>query len=392
MIAQEESFQSYLAIPIKFRKTLKVLQLKLSLLEETLRPDSVVSSILRSFNEVLQTDGKAFSFRNGDIFIVYSPKVNEQEIAAMIIRTTLLFADKLGAPDNFQRRFMLPEEKDPLFWEVARISKTRFSSSAKAQSSFSGSFKPRTEPGKVELTPAMLARVSAVLQKTEFSNLIRRQKVCVCLEGIAPQPMFEEVYVSIAELGESLLPDVSLTATPWLFQDLTETLDKRVLATVSRHEDDAYRRDFSLNLNISTILSNHFNEFDLRIMFDMKNSIILELQPVDIVSDFNAYVKARDLAHERGYRICIDNVTAQTLRFIDRERFGADFIKLVWNDSLPALLDEDPMLKDKIMQQGMNRTILSRVDHAEAMNFAGETGITLMQGLYLQHLLFTKRR
>ena len=30
----------------------------------------------------------------------------------------------------------------------------------------------------------------------------------------------KEVFVSIADLGDTILPDVSLTATPWLFQDL----------------------------------------------------------------------------------------------------------------------------------------------------------------------------
>lgn len=90
----------------------------------------------------------------------------------------------------------------------------------------------------------MLARVSKALQNTDFSNMIRRQSVCIILEDAQPQPLFEEVFVSIADLGESILPGVSLTATPWLFQDLTETLDKRVLNSVSRHDDGAFTHDF----------------------------------------------------------------------------------------------------------------------------------------------------
>ena len=35
----------------------------------------------------------------------------------------------------------------------------------------------------------------------------------------------------------SPLPGGALTATPWLFQDLTETLDRRVLSSISRHDD-----------------------------------------------------------------------------------------------------------------------------------------------------------
>ncbi len=387
MISQEMQFQAYISKPIQLKKLVNVLQLKLSLLDEASRTNAVMMTILKSFNEVLQIHGKAFSFRNGDIFIVYSPRIKDREMAALVIRSTLLFADKLGNPDSFQRKFSLPKEKDNLLWEVSRISKMDLSESADFAPAF---FKPAQEVGKIELTPMLLARVTAVLQKTEFSSLIRRQKVCVCLDGVAPQPMFEEVFVSIAELGRRLLPEVSLTATPWLFQDLTETLDKRVLTTVSYHDDNAFRQDFSLNLNISSILSREFEEFDARILPDMRSSIIFELQPIDIVSDFNLYIKARDLAHERGYKICIDNVSAQTIPFIDRERFGADFIKLVWNASLPSFLQDNPELKEKIMRQGMNRTILSRVDDVHALNFAKETGINLMQGLYLQSLLHSK--
>lgn len=399
MIAQEEQFRIYLHAPLKAEVPLTVRQLKLSALDAFSRTDNTLATLIRNFNEALHPEGKAFGFRNDDVFIVYSPKINENQIKALLIKTGLYFSadSKIENPEALQRTFVLPAEKDALNYEVSRIEST-MPSRSDAASEKSAAHKRfvlppvAAEQGKKQLTPAELARISKALVNTDFSNMIRRQFVCIVLDDIAPSPMFEEVFVSIADLGETILPDVSLTATPWLFQDLTETLDKCVLTTVSRHDDGAFYRDFSLNLNVSSILSEDFKSFDKGIRENMKASVVLELQPIDIVSDFSMYVRARDFAQSLGYKICIDGVSALNLPFIDREKLGADFVKLTWQADLPDLLTQDEKLKEKILSIGSNRTILCRVDDEKALNFAKESKITLLQGRYIQHLLSTAPR
>lgn len=399
MIAQEEQFRIYLHAPLKAEAPLTVRQLKLSALDAFSRTDNTLATLIRNFNEALHPEGKAFGFRNDDVFIVYSPKINENQIKALLIKTGLYFSadSKIENPEALQRTFVLPAEKDALNYEVSRIEST-MPSRSDATSEKSAAHKRfvlppvAAEQGKKQLTPAELARISKALVNTDFSNMIRRQFVCIVLDDIAPSPMFEEVFVSIADLGETILPDVSLTATPWLFQDLTETLDKCVLTTVSRHDDGAFYRDFSLNLNVSSILSEDFKSFDKGIRENMKASVVLELQPIDIVSDFSMYVRARDFAQSLGYKICIDGVSALNLPFIDREKLGADFVKLTWQADLPDLLTQDEKLKEKILSIGSNRTILCRVDDEKALNFAKESKITLLQGRYIQHLLSTAPR
>lgn len=399
MIAQEEQFRIYLHAPLKAEAPLTVRQLKLSALDAFSRTDNTLATLIRNFNEALHPEGKAFGFRNDDVFIVYSPKINENQIKALLIKTGLYFSadSKIENPEALQRTFVLPAEKDALNYEVSRIEST-MPSRSDAASEKSAAHKRfvlppvAAEQGKKQLTPAELARISKALVNTDFSNMIRRQFVCIVLDDIAPSPMFEEVFVSIADLGETILPDVSLTATPWLFQDLTETLDKCVLTTVSRHDDGAFYRDFSLNLNVSSILSEDFKSFDKGIRENMKASVVLELQPIDIVSDFSMYVRARDFAQSLGYKICVDGVSALNLPFIDREKLGADFVKLTWQADLPDLLTQDEKLKEKILSIGSNRTILCRVDDEKALNFAKESKITLLQGRYIQHLLSTAPR
>ena len=60
MINQEEPLRHYLAGPIKADQKLTVLQLKISQIDETLRKDSLLNTIVNSFYDVLALYGQAF--------------------------------------------------------------------------------------------------------------------------------------------------------------------------------------------------------------------------------------------------------------------------------------------------------------------------------------------
>ncbi len=389
---QEEHLRTYLHSALRDKVPLTVLQLKISELDEALRTEQTLNTIVDSFKEPLYPYGRAFCVSNDDIFIAYSSKTKENEIQALLIKAWLWFSGDpktTAEQDKLQRHFTLPEDKTSLFEELRRISDTAREVSRQTPAAPRKKFvlPPSRDRNQKHLTPEILSRITKALAGTDFANMIRRQSVCVILDDIQPQPMFEEVFVAIADLGETLLPDVSLTATPWLFQDLTETLDKRVLSSVSRHDDGTLTHDFSLNLNVSTILSEDFRNFDYNIRSGMKSSIVLELQPIDIFSDLTSYLLARDYAQNLGYKICIDGVTDKSLRFIDRERLGADLLKLVWTPELPAAIEEDPLLQSRLRNMGANRAILCRVDDEHALKFGKAYDVCLFQGRYVQNLL-----
>ena len=96
---------------------------------------------------------------------------------------------------------------------------------------------------------------------------------------------------------------------------------------------------------------------------------------------------ARDYAQNLGYKICIDGVTVNTLKFIDRERLAADYLKLMWSPDLVSNLQEDKELEDRLINIGPNRAILCRVDDDEALQIAKKYNITLFQGSYVQYLM-----
>ena len=74
--------------------------------------------------------------------------------------------------------------------------------------------------------------------------------------------MFQELYVSIPDLQQTVLPEYDLGSNKWLFQHLTQTLDTRMLSMLMRNDDSTISSSFSINLNVSTILSPQFLNFD----------------------------------------------------------------------------------------------------------------------------------
>src|SRR3546814_3399922 len=98
--------------------------------------------------------------------------------------------------------------------------------------------------------------------------------------------------------------------------------------------DATLRHSFSLNINISSVLSQRFLEFDARLDKTRRNTIVIELQKVDVFADLARYLFTRDFLLDRGYRICLDGLTALSLPFIDRQKLGFDLIKLHWTPQL----------------------------------------------------------
>ncbi len=164
------------------------------------------------------------------------------------------------------------------------------------------------------LTPIRLGKVESAVANLDLSDVIRRQAVCALPPGAPPRPVFNETYFSTDELRRRLLPDVDLLANCWLFQYLTCILDERLLKLLGELEGKV-RLPTSVNINISTLTSRAFLDFDHRRTRDMAREkdeakrakrLILELQPFYVIADMPAFNFARNFARARNYIICLD--------------------------------------------------------------------------------------
>lgn len=252
--------------------------------------------------------------------------------------------------------------------------------------------KARQEKGE-PLTPAILDKVEKALARADLSNLVRRQYICTVSTKNVPEPVFSELFISIADLRDTLIPGVNLSANRWLFQHMTETLDQRVLVMLSKADPELLSGDISFNLNVGTLLGQDFLTFDDDLTAARRGSMIIELQKVDIFSDLGAYLFAREYLQEKGYRICIDGLTFETMSMLDREKLGADMMKLIW---YPDLMDGGAavhaQVRETVARTGQNRVVLTRVDNREAVDFGRSVGIHLYQGRYIETLIAEDNR
>ena len=360
--------------------------------------NSAASPFLRDFAQ--QVGGKTFELANNSVLVVF-PAQKDDELQAILIRLSFTFNEEISLQQKnnitettFFKLYETPASFLNLCDKITHISPFT-SHIAQEHTSKTGSKFINMLGGNKknlrQLTPDILDKLQKNLQQADFSNMIRRQAVCAIIGKSAPQMIFEEVYVSIPDLRDTLLPDVDLTSNPWLFLQLTETLDKRVLAHVSKHDDGSLVSNFSLNLNVSTILSDEFLTFDESIPPPLRSSIILELQLVDIFNDVKNYLLAKAFAQYRGYKICIDGITVDKLQYINRTNLNSDLMKIFWHPSFLDIINEDSHFRDYVNKAERAKMILCRVDDPKAIEIGNSLGINLYQGRYVQKELNRNR-
>ena len=167
-----------------------------------------------------------------------------------------------------------------------------------------------------------------------------------------------------------------------------------MLSLLMRNVDPVIASSFSINMNVGTILSPAFLNFDSSLKAVARGTVVIELQKIDIFGDMGAFMFARDFMRERGYRICLDGMNHLTLQFIDRERLGLDLIKLVWTPDMndDASGRRQAEFKERIDRSGPDRFVLCRCDSEAAIRFGQSMGVTLFQGRIIDKMIQSERR
>ncbi len=247
----------------------------------------------------------------------------------------------------------------------------------------------RLGTGLTPIEPSHLAKVGEALNNADLSEWIRGQSICLHDPEQGFRPVFREFFVSIGELNRVLMAEVDITANRWLFQYLTNLLDQRMLSFLIRNNQAAYRKAFSININVSTLLTPEFKKFDQQILPQAKRTIMFELQAIDVYSDMGAFVFARDTWQEKGYRFCLDGLNHLTLPLVDRRALGLDLLKINWSTEM--VQDETGKLAEKmqdmVSQAIPSRVIFARCDSSDAVQFGRSLGISLFQGRYMDKVV-----
>jgi hypothetical protein len=394
--AGENLLLDYLHKLERHRRGRRAVIVRLSTLNALNRRENHVQIAGNSFEPLVkQLKGQVFTLSNSDLVFVFK-EMALHEVENAVIKLRFMFGDDpaltdegVGNRPRFFDWFLLERDYDALLHLAQRMAsdeeQRRTQETVKPNKSI-GNRRP-VQRGEA-LSTEMLAKLEDALSGTDLANMLRRQAVCAIVGNTQPQPVFHELFVSIADLRETLLPRVNLASSPWLFQQLTETLDRRILSLLNKHDDRTVAGDISINLNVQTLLSPEFLVFDDNIKASMRGTMVLELQKVDIFADLGAFLFARDFAHDRGYRICIDGINVESLPFVDRVKLGVDLVKIVWDNSmLEGVLPNGTTIEDYVRRCGPSRSILCRCDAQDAIDFGQSVGVTLFQGRHVESML-----
>ena len=346
-------------------------------------------TLIKSFN------GALFRVYNGDMVVVLQgAKVSE--IDDCILRLRYLFSDDPllagheGEGVEFCTWFDI-EHDYPSFLSMAGKAVEGRKGHDEALKAAEGEPKPpeETQEALAPLDPKSLALVIEAIDHADLSTKMRRQPVCALARNAPPKILYHEVFVSIDDLRTTLLPGCDLTASRWLFNELTLYIDRCVLRALAKNDDATLSNLISVNLNIRTLTTPEFLDFDAQLGDSRRQSLIIELQLFDVMADFESFLFARELLKGRGYKLCLEGVTRLTLPYIDRESMGFDLVKLKWEDSMISQEESHRLakLQEAVKRQSPERMIMNRCDRQAAIEFGRALNIHAFQGFMVDQLL-----
>lgn len=398
VMSQEALLLDYARRLERHRQGRRALHVHLSRLRPYNRRDHHIRIAASVFEPLIRRyEGTAFLLHDGDIVFV-ARNAPTSELDGVLSRLRYLFSDDpLTKGEDAEGQFATWYDIDKDYGDflamaekAVAMEESRRERAARDERERQRKARPHTVP----LNPDTLADVERTLSQADLSVFMRRQPVCAVLPDNPPQPVFRELYISIADLQQQLVPHVDLLANRWLFQHLTEVLDRRMLAMLAKSDDTSISRYISINLNVSTLLTPEFLAFDAMLRQGTRGTVVLELQTLDLFGDMASFHFARDFVHDRGYRLCLDGLTAANLPYVQRESLGLDLLKVMWSGELADLAggDELDAIKANIQAAGPSRVILTRCDSEDAIRFGRDLGINLFQGHHVDALLVLARK
>jgi hypothetical protein len=371
----------------RFRAGRHALHLRLSKLQPHNRRDAHIRTAVNCLEVLVKHyEGRVFTLPSSDV-VFFCHRADPRLIEESVKLIKYLFVDDPLAHDvpGEPSRFAAIYDVERSYEEVLAFAEGVF----EAERRLKPGPAPAAQVERLPLDAHRLAEIVAAIEHANLANLLRCQPVCKLAPDGAPDVRFEEVYVSIGELRDVLLPDYELTSDIALFRYMTRALDRRVLNELAHGQQLGALQGSSININLATLLSQDFLDFDAGLRAGLRSSIVLELPFIDVLADFAAYRFASRFARDRGYRVCLDGIDYRHVPFLSAAHLAADFLKIGWSTSATAQISDEAAsdLKRLVDEAGGGRVVLCRCDKPVAIRFGHTLGIELFQGRHVDALL-----
>jgi len=366
--------------------------INLSKLRSNHKQGHFIEIAARTFDVLVDNnDATLFSLNNKDLALICR-NVDVDDVDAAVEKVRGLFSDdplteldETAYEDNFSTWYDLSNPEDfAAFFAVITDLAVEAEQKLAEEAARADQEQQLGEP----LGPSNLTEINRKLQGMRVADMIKRQACLKVQSGGGGELVFFELFLSMSEIKERIAPDINLFASPWLFQYLTETLDKRLLAVLVDEDFDEVTDALSINLNISTVLSRDFQNFHRAVDGHM-SKIVVEFQIIDIFADMKNYAYARDSLQEHGYRVVVDGLNPLSLQYFEPAELQSDFIKISWGPEFTGDEEESRLMemREVIAKAGKGSMILARVDSEKAVKWGLNLGISRFQGFFIDKLV-----
>ncbi len=346
----------------------------MSMLSPSNRGYRQLEIVSKLFDPLLVNDqSRLFLLSNKD-FVLIGTQISLEEIEEVLYQIKSLFSDDAAIvrqkENTFEQIFFLDKDMDRLK-AIIREKTPNISLQTTQQVNQESSL----------FNPEMLDLLLGKLERLNAIDFIHRQSVLSLNPQKGNSILFQEFYTSILQVQQKLCPSCDLFSDKFLFNQLTQTLDRRMLAVLANLGLMSYPPAISLNLNLSTISEPIFD----RLIQVWPTPIIVELQISDIFYDMRIYFDMAEKIHKKGHKVLIDALSVTDLSYLDLFRLKPDFIKLFWS----PLMEEQQtksLLKPYLSTPSIG-VVLARCGSEDALKWGVKQGIQNFQGHYIDAVL-----
>jgi hypothetical protein len=237
------------------------------------------------------------------------------------------------------------------------------------------------------LTPAHVAEikrraeaVGSVAFVREFSRL---QAMARIRPGVAPEPLGYEMFISLREMRDQLLPGVTLDADKKVFQELTRLLDRQVLRSLT--ESRLVQGRVAVNINVHNLHLLEFERLAQRLHERDGAELWVDLDVPDMLANLDLYRDAQTLFRRFKVQAMGDSVPPELVSVAEGYGLRLSGYKFVFPTDDPALNRLGKAIKD--VHDAGKTTFLTRIEADQGIQSGQAAGITHFQGFYINDLL-----
>jgi hypothetical protein len=324
--------------------------------------------------------GQIFQLSNDDlVFLVNQPNPGDlrdhiHKLRGLFGKDPLTNDDSGDGTDLFVTIYDLSFDYD-IFMGMVKKQLTDARALAKA---------PAAAPELKPLDAASLTVVLERLSMLDVAPFVRRQSAVGLNGNGKAEVIFQEYFISIADLQKAVAPDLQFHANRWMFQYLVSMLDQRLLEALRGMRLTSLPPAINLNLTLATLTDPSFAAFESARPGGVPLGI--ELQALDVLGDSRAFYTLRDAMVRKGYKLVIDGLDETTLRFMDVSRTRGDLYKVEWSPELPQAGRGDTLLA-AVKHIDPSKLVMSRCDSETAITWGLDHGFTKFQGRYVEAML-----